>query len=358
MENTDALYKKIKIEIKELIQTLPPDSKIPTRSSFAKKFNVTRPTIDRAISELIGEGYLFSKVGSGTYVRQDSTSQIKKGVSENTWGLILQSLTDFSFPDLIRGVEDICSEDGINLILCNCDFNYEKQAKYIDNLIAMGARGIIAVPSIDEPLESQTRFSELINTGMKVVFCTGGNQSLRIPKVITNDFSGAAIAVSHIIDMGWKKPAFVGKNYLQPTEQRYAGYLHSLDKYGIPYRPEHVCLECTKNSGDTLYDIVKRMLSLPNPPDSFFATNDDSATEVYRAVKDMGLIIGRDIGVIGYDNTPICEQLEPKLSSIKQPFYDIGRYAAKTLNEMINTDSFPSHRTIILQPLLVSRDSL
>lgn len=359
-KKNDPLYQKIKSELLDSILELPSEYKIPTRNELSTRFRVARATIDRAVSELVGEGYLYSKVGSGTFTvnRSEEGKNTSDDLSSCTWGFLLPSVTDYSFPELIRGVEDICSINNINLILCNTGEDPDKQNRYIDNLVAMHVSGIIVVPSSDDSVAAQSRLVELIKEGIKVVFCTAGNNSIRIPKVITNDFSGAALAVSHILDMGWKKPAFISKKYIQPTEHRFSGYVHTLDKMGIPLNLEHVCLECTEAPGCTLYDRIYRMLTLDNPPDSIFGSSDESALEVYNVAKDLGLEIGVDIGLVGYDNTFACEQVTPKLSSIKQPFYEIGKTVAKMLLEMINQDIFPEPRLVVLEPTLVARDSL
>lgn len=356
-ESGETLYQKVKQEILELLAELPLNSRIPTRNDMAERFAVARTTIDRAVSELIGEGYLYSKVGSGTYIVSHNPVTAPSSGTLSLWGILLPSVTDYSFPELIRGTEDVCSEANVSLVLCNTDNSVAKQERYIEKLLAIGVSGIIAVPTIDDSFVAQKHFADLAANGMSIVFCTRGNESGRIPKIVTNDFCAADMAVTHIIDMGWKKPAFISKKYFQTVEQRYAGYLSSLSKYGIQADERFICLECDPDDGDTVYKRAAEMLAQPDRPDSFFCFNDETAIEVYRAIEDAGLRVGEDVGVVGCDDTSICEELRPSLTSVHQPSYEIGRRAAKLVLQMSGGTPSIQRQVVILEPSLTVRES-
>ena len=121
MKKKQYRYLQVKKELFDYIQGLPDQTRIPPRTELVERFHVTRTTVDRAISELIGKGYLTSKIGSGTYVVKGKTSPLEPNQSIDNWGLILPNIAKDSYPELVRAVEDVCCASMINLIICNTD---------------------------------------------------------------------------------------------------------------------------------------------------------------------------------------------------------------------------------------------
>jgi GntR family transcriptional regulator of arabinose operon len=110
------LYLKIKQNITEEIKKMRPHERIPSRVELVKRYDVTRTTVDRAISELIGEGYLYARDGSGTYVAEYTEVQSTNGKNNVVnWGVILPNIMHDTYPGILRGVADVASENDINV---------------------------------------------------------------------------------------------------------------------------------------------------------------------------------------------------------------------------------------------------
>ena len=131
MKKKQYRYLQVKKELFDYIQGLPDQTRIPPRTELVERFHVTRTTVDRAISELIGKGYLTSKIGSGTYVVKGKTSPLEPNQSIDNWGLILPNIAKDSYPELVRAVEDVCCASMINLIICNTDNDSQKEYRYM-----------------------------------------------------------------------------------------------------------------------------------------------------------------------------------------------------------------------------------
>jgi DNA-binding LacI/PurR family transcriptional regulator len=354
-DNSDSLYFRVKQQLLDLLMAIPLNDRIPTRNELTKLFGVARTTIDRAISELIGEGYLYSRIGSGTYVVSHSKKKEANSFSRSMWGILLPSINSYKFPEMIRGAEDVCSEEGISLILCNTDNDVNKQDRYIDQLLSSGVSAMIVVPTVDKKAEAQERFRSLVDKGIKIVFCTRGVQGIsNVPKIMGNDYHGARSATSYLFERGWKRPAFVSKRFFQTVEQRYCGYLSALYDNNMSFDENYICLEA---SDQYIYDKIAQWKDMTDPPDSIFCFNDEVAIVVCQAIRNAGLKVGKDIGVISYDDTNVCEELSPKLTSVSTPNYEIGRMASRTLLQMIGGEPIPNNQLIILEPELVIRES-
>jgi len=150
MNANKLLYEKIKRRILKSIKSLEHNKRIPSRIELAKEYGVTRTTIERAVSELIGEGFLYTKDGSGTYVSDLYKKETEKLNNVNQWGVVIPNIMYDTYPEILRGVEDVASDNKINTLVCNTDNNPQKQKQYINNLIDTGVNGIIIVPSIIE----------------------------------------------------------------------------------------------------------------------------------------------------------------------------------------------------------------
>jgi len=357
MVNNNYLYSKVKQQIIEYMKELPLNTRIPSRTELVEKFHVTRTTIDRAISELIGEGYLYSRIGSGTYIVNSSPA--KRQQSESgimNWGLIVPNITNDTYPEILRGVEDVCSESEINLIVCNTDNNIEKQDKYIKKLVDSAVSGLIVVPAISKT-QCLSSFELLEENNIKFVFCNRGIEGLKAPKVVSNDFFGANVATKHLLKLGWKNPAYISRPFYSISEQRYNGYLSALYEFGLTVNEDYVIFEDTFEIQDSGYETMKSLLQLPVPPDSVVCFNDIVARGAYKAIEEMGLKVGIDIGVVGYDDSFVCETLPVKLTSVRFPKYEIGKKAAEILLSMVNGTEIKDSYSVVLQPSLVIRES-
>jgi DNA-binding LacI/PurR family transcriptional regulator len=359
MKNSNEyLYKKVKKQIIEMITEMPLNSRIPTRTELVSRLGVTRTTIDRAISELIGEGYFFSRIGSGTYIINKKEHK-PADLTNNTWGIIVPNVSETeTYPYIIRAVEDVCSQSDINLIICNTDNNIEKQDKYIKKLIDSSISGAIIVPAINTVFSGRESFELLNDSNIRFVFCNRGEEGIRAPRVVSNDFYGGYIAVNHLLKLGWKRPAFISMPFYHVSEQRYNGYLGALYQYDKEIKEEYIVFEDDYELPDSGYEAMKTMLELQNPPDSVFCHNDEVAKGVFKAIYEKGLKAGEDIGVVGYDDDiSICLTLPVKLTTVKFPKYEIGKKAAEILLKMINGEIVQDKYSIVMKPELVVRDS-
>ncbi|HHW48467.1 MAG TPA: GntR family transcriptional regulator [Clostridiaceae bacterium] len=359
LNNNNLLYHKIKKEILNKIKTMPPNERIPSRNDLMKEYNVTRTTIDRAISELIGEGYLYSKDGSGTYVSENVSSIVQKSsVKTVNWGVILPNIMHDTYPGILRGVEDVANECGRSTIICNTDNNFEKQANYIIKLIESGVEGIVIVPVISDEVSDITPFKLLQEKNIPFVFCNRSVTGISsAPTVMSNSFYGGYIATKHLIKQGYRRIGYISRPLYQVSLDRYQGYKSAVAEAGIDLGDNYVIFEESFAIENPGYESTKLLLQNNPPVDAIFCFNDMLAKGAYQAITEAGLKVGHDIGIVGYDNTYICESLPVKLTSVQFKTHEIGTKAAELLLDIINGDVSKKNKVIVLQPELVVRES-
>lgn len=208
MENELYRYQKVKQNLLQEILNMSPDEKLKSRPQMVKQYDVTRTTIDKAISELIGEGYLYAKNGSGTYVMKREEREPDTVQMGTTWGVIIPDIRKDVYPGMVRGIEDVANRYNINVIIGNTDNMVEKQEEYIFKFIKSGVRGIIIVPTTREP-ESVGIFKEADMAGVPFIFCNRGVTGVEAPLVLSNDFYGSYIATKYAIDRGYQRLAYL-----------------------------------------------------------------------------------------------------------------------------------------------------
>ena len=355
--NNNLLYLRIKADLLQKMKTMIPDERLPSRNELIKEYNVTRTTIDRAISELIGEGYLYSKDGSGTYVLEKvvQASSQNNGEAIN-WGVVLPNIMYDIYPGILRGVEDIANGYGRSTIICNTDDDIEKQASYIHKLIDSNIDGIVIVPAVSEE-NDLIPFKRLQEKNIPFIFCSRGVVGIEAPKVTSNNFYGGYIATKHLIKCGFRRIAYISHAMYSVPIERYQGYISALAEANIELNEDYVIFEPT-DVARRGYESAIKLLKSDSPVDAIFCYNDSTARGAYDAVTEAGFKVGEDIGLVGYDNTGICESLPVKLTSVKFNAYEIGLKAAELLISITKGgQKIPKNKMIILQPELVVRDS-
>lgn len=352
-------YIEVKEKLIEEIKSLEPHVRLPSRTALAEKYSAARTTIERAISELIGEGYLYAKDGSGTYVAESGRAEPhgRGGRGANpSIGLLIPDIRHDTYPGTLRGVEDTASRHDISLVICNTDNQAEKQNGYMHKLIESGIDGVIIVPAIIGATDLSL-FDKMREAHIPIVFCNRGIEGVEAPKVVSNNFYGAYTAVKHLIGRGRRRIAYVSRPMYSSSYERYQGYASALAEAGITLDDDLVVFESSFDTERQGYDSVTELLRREPWPDAIFCFNDGIARGAYAALTEQRLVVGEDVLLVGYDNTSICESLPIKLTSVKFQTYEIGASAARLLIGMMNGETIRKDKIIVLQPELVVRQS-
>jgi DNA-binding LacI/PurR family transcriptional regulator len=354
--DNQALYINVKNKIKEDTSDMPPNTRIPSRNELIKKYGATRTTIEKAISQLTGEGYLYSLDGSGTYISEKTGREETNKSMIKSWGVIIPNIIHDTYPETLRGIEDVANLHNINVIICNTDQDLNKFDNYVDKLIDTHVDGIIMVPIIPV-LHYADSFRKLNDNNIPFVYCNRGIDGVEAPRVLSNNFYGAYIAAKHLVESGYKRIAFISRKFYTTVDQRYQGYLAAMYESNNAVTDEYVCFGEQNDHEKIGYTNCMAMLEYTDPPDAFLCFNDSIAHGVYKAVAETGLSVGKDIGIVGYDDTVICEMLPVKLTSVKYPKYETGKIAADILLGMISRKSISNNHTVVLKPELIIRES-
>lgn len=354
------IYKEVKTGLIDMIASMKPHTRIPSRLSLCKKFMVARTTVDKAIYELIHDGHLYAVNGSGTFVADFRTAEVSISQTVKNISILLPNIMDDTYPQILRGIEDVAQQKNINVVVCNTDNDLEKQRSYLRRLINSRIDGVIIVPVISQNQDNEM-YQLLQEAQVPFLFCNRNVEGVDGSCVCSNDFYGGFLATRHLISQGYRHIEFLSPVTYKTSIDRYCGYLAALDSAGIPVENARMSLE-GKWGGNGVtevggYHLMKRVLQTKPQTDAIFCFNDRIAFGATKALLEEGLKISEDMGVIGYDNTDLCKTMPVSMTSVDYRNYEIGNCAAQTLYDMIGTQKPGPNQMILFEPRLVIRNS-
>jgi DNA-binding LacI/PurR family transcriptional regulator len=352
------IYEKIRDELIEKIGSLPPHERIPSRNALCREYLVTRTTIDRAIDELANSGYLYSVMGSGTFVADLSANGMKLGAGDKNFGVLLPDITADTYPEILRGIQDTADRYGISIVACNTDNQTEKQASIVRRLINSKVDGLIIIPAISSSADQA--FCHLLeDSSVPFVFCNRNIGGVNSPCVCSNDFYGSFLATTHLIEQGYRRIAYLSAMFYKTSMDRYQGYIAALSQHEREIDESLILIGETTDPSrqEGAGQLLKALLQKDGSVDAVVCFNDRVACDAMEAVQGIGLRVSEDIGLIGYDNTSVCNLLPIKLTSMDYRNYEIGQCAATTLYRMISEPGFAARRITTFEPRIVVRDS-
>ena len=175
--------------------------------------------------------------------------------------------------------------------------------------------------------------------------------------VVLDHYNGAYQATNYLISRGLSKIGLInGSLELKLYVDRYAGYKCALEEAGLK-APDEAVIHGV-NDGLAAYRVATRILLNRIPVDAFFATTDDKALGVMRAIKDLGRSVPGDISVMGFDDADIALLLDPPLTTVAQPLYEMGAMACEQLIQMIEAKQPFEPKIQRFPPQVVIRNSV
>ena len=264
-------------------------------------------------------------------------------------GFIVSDIRNPFFTSMSRAVEDSAYEQGFTIILCNTDEQSEKEAIYLNLMQDMGVAGVIISPT-------QQTADSFTGSGISypLVVIDRPMQFADVDAVLLDNIDAAYRLTAHLITQGYKRiGALCGE--MSTGLEREKGYEKALHAHGLPFQPELVKYVSPKI--ETGYAEALKMLDLPMPPDALFTINSQLAAGALQAMRGRNLRIPEDIALVTFDETTWASLVQPPITLIAQPVYEIGRTAAELLIQRIAEPGRPTRQVILKGQLQVRGSS-
>jgi LacI family transcriptional regulator len=267
-------------------------------------------------------------------------------------GLVVSDIANPYFTALVRGVEDVARHGGYTVILCNTDDDPATELGYLELLRRKRADGILLAPTGVR----HAYLDRLVESAFPLVFFDRIVPGVPGDAVLLDNVDGAYRIVRHLIRLGHRRIGIVaGLRRVGTSTERLEGYRRALREAGIAEEAELIREGNSRLDGG--YARTLELLDLPDPPRAIFATNNLMTLGAIAALQSRGIRVPRDVAVVGFDDFEWAMILRPRLTTVAQPTYEIGRAAAELLIERIEQRRVGEPRRVVLSPRLMIRES-
>lgn len=323
--------------IKEIAEMANVSTATVSKILNGKDKYISEPTRQRVLAIAEREGYIPNAIAKSLKIK-----------STKTLGIIIPDVMNLFFSELARGVEDAAETKGYSVILCNSDNNLSKEEKYIQVLQEKMVDGIILTASeqsVRKSLKKRNIPLVLLDRDLLI--------DDEVGRIVVENEEGAYQATDFLISKGCKNIGFISSDAMNKSSgQRLNGYKRALLAHGVNFDENKIFLK--SYTIETGYEGTKALLE-NNDLDGICCGNDLIAIGAINALKEKHIKIPQDMKIIGFDDIKISQYLDPPLTTIKQPIYELGEEAVKMLIGMIEKRDINLNK--VLKTKLIERGS-
>jgi LacI family transcriptional regulator len=328
-----------------------------TIKDIARELKISVATVSRALRDTYDVNQetrqlVLKKAEELNYKPNFNATGLVTNSSHNI-GIVLPSITNYYFSTVVTGIQEVAYTKGFNIVLYITNDSAEREKDILNELSLGNIDGLLA--SVCSRSGQNDHFQQVLTDGIPIVFFDRVAPDIKASKIMQDDFHGAYQAVEHLITQGYTKIAHItGPSGMLFTETRMEGFIAAMRAHRLPVLDEWII-----HSGFSM-DFGKRdvlqLLQCATKPDAIFAVNDRKAIGAMMTLKEHHIEIGRQMGVIGFTNDPMCEIVSPTLTTVEEPALEVGRKSCEFLLNHINKKNFPPQE-LTLPTRLVVRES-
>jgi DNA-binding LacI/PurR family transcriptional regulator len=312
-----------------------------TIKDIAKSLGVSTSTVSRALRDSYEIGAETKKrvleYSEKMNYKPNQMALNLKERSSKSIGIVVSEIANSFFSKAIDGIESVAHEKGYNVIITQ---THERNSREIANVIHLASRSVDGILiSLSSETTDVSHLKNLYEKNMPIVFFDRVSKDIETHKVVCDNHQGAYDAVNHLVQSGYRKIAFLGSaEHLSNIQDRFAGYTDALEDAGIAINNSYVrfCLHGGLEE-DELENALKNISN--SRPEAILICGDSLTANSLRYFKKHKIRIPDDIAVIGFTNQEFAELLNPALTTVYQPAFEIGGYATDLLLQLIESKS-------------------
>lgn len=324
-----------------------------TENEIVEKFKVSRHTVRQALMELEKKQYIKKEQGKGTFCCYVEESEAK---TKKTIAVLTTYISNYIFPSIISGIEEVLSSAGYDLLLYNTNNEKQKEKECLEKILENQLSGLIVEPTMSAVSNVNLEYYlELEKRNIPYIMINSKYKDLNAPFVGMDDEEGSYILTRYLLQLGHKNIAGIFKNDDLQGINREKGYLRALGESGIDIDTRNIGKYGTKEKEYFPQEFTNGLLRKKQRPTAIICYNDQIAVQALQAIREMDLKIPEDVALVGYDDSYISTATEVKLTTIRHPKEELGRKAARMLMDIIEGTII--HDSYIYKPELIVRTS-
>lgn len=326
---------------------------------LAEKLDLSPATISRGLSDHHAinkktKKRIVDMAEEMGYRSNNFASNLRKKKT-NTIGVIIPRLNSHFVASVLGAMEKVANDAGYNIIVSQ---SMESAAKEIANTKTMFNNRVDGLlVSLAYDTGNIEHFDKFIKRGIPVIFFDRVYESNQCVRIIIDNFKNAYDVTSHLAAQRCTRIMHITGNLKRNVySERYRGYRRALKDAGLTFHKD-LLLSGELNEAAGM-EAAERILAMKHKPDAIFGANDICTASCMYVLKQRGLRVPEDIAIAGFNNDPISRIVEPNLTTINYPAYEMGEIAATTLiNHLTGSSSINSTNIIVLRSELIVRPS-
>ncbi len=333
-----------------------------TIRDIARELNLSVSTVSKALRDSyeISEKTkkLVSEYAQAHNYRPNPIAQsLKKGHSKSI-GIVVSSIDNQFYSQVINGIESVAYKEGYNIFITQTHELFELELKNVNHLTHRYIDGLLI--SLSSETRDVDHLVSLHQKGLPIVFFDRVSDEINTHKVIADNFKGAYEATMHLLQSGYQRIAHItSPAQLSITGGRLNGYKQAITDYGFTVDERYIkyCMHGGKDF-EEIEQAVDELLAMPQRPDAIFTASDRITTSVLSLLHKNHIAIPQEVALLGFTNTLLGEVLNPSLSCVVQPAFEIGKQSMELLISLIKS-KYPvtKFETRVLPTRLFERNS-
>lgn len=322
---------------------------------LAKELNLSISSVSKALRDsheisVATKEAVLAKAKELNYLVNPYASSLRKQKSK-TIAVVIPEIANNFFALAINGIESIAQEKGYHVLIYLTHEDIQKEIGITKHLQNGRVDGILM--SLASNTKTYAHINELIQFNIPVVFFDRICHEIETAKIITDDFTSGFNATDHLIQNGCRDIAYLSlSEVLSNDNKRKQGYIEALNKYDIKINESRI-IKC---NGDEKYNYkkIKKLFQSDNRPDGVFASVEKLALSTYYVCNDLKIKIPDTVKIICFSNLRTAPLLNPSLTTITQPAFEMGKQAAAILFKHLdkNHTHIPNENIIIISELI------
>jgi LacI family transcriptional regulator len=311
-----------------------------TIKMLAKELNLSTAAISKALSDsheisIHTKQRVQELANKLNYIPNAYAGSLRRRTSK-TIAVVLPEVADSFFSLAINGIEAIAEQKGYHVLIYLTHENFSREQAILKDFQSGRVDGVLM--SLTAETADYQHICDLYSKEVPLVFFDRVCEEINTAKITTNDFESSYKATQHLIDCGCKRIALLSiSNYLSISNKRLEGYRQALLDNDATYDPINIFCG---NDPALNYRFIRRIMSDKQRPDGIVATVEKMTTDVYLVCKELQLSIPQDVKIVSFSNLSAASILNPSLTTITQPAFEMGKAAAAILFKALEKKNF------------------
>jgi DNA-binding LacI/PurR family transcriptional regulator len=329
-----------------------------TIRDLAIKLNISISTVSRALRNAPDVNPETKKavleLAKQLHYEPNRVAQSLRIKKTNTIGVVVPEIAMHFFSSTISGIQEYAAKHDYSIMICQSMESLRTEKSNIHMLVSNRVDGLLI--SLSSQTKNVEHLEHLLAKQIQIVLFDRITSELDVSKVVVDDYNGGFKAAEHLIRTGCKRIAFIGgPETLYVSDQRLRGYRDAIRNYNVEL-DEELIIHCKDLHTDPTA-ATHKLLDLPQRPDAIFCMNDPVAILAMQVLKEKGVRIPDEISLVGFTNEPVSQFIEPSLTTVAQPAYQMGQTAAKLFIQQVENKQEFKPITKILPTELIVRNS-